>query len=100
MNQAKLIFVSGLVRIKPGALLRLGLYLRRAGYARVLEVEGVEAAGWAFASLPRKLSAIVGLGGGRASFGCVICFTGLPSYSTTNTLTSALARWACAIQSR
>lgn len=98
MNQAKLISVPGLVRIKPGALQRLGLYLRRAGYARVLvlasqglpepisaavrgglEVEGVEAAGWvevadnsfeaatgAFASLPRKLSAIVGLGGGKA----------------------------------
>jgi len=36
MNQGKLISVPGLVRIKPGALQRLGLYLRRAGHGRVL----------------------------------------------------------------
>ncbi len=98
MNQAKLISVPGLVRIKPGALQRLGLYLRRAGHGRVLVLasqglpaavtatvragftaEGIDAAGWlevadnsfeaattAFAALPAKLSAIVGLGGGKA----------------------------------
>lgn len=98
MNRAKLISVPGLVRIKPGALQRLGLYLRRAGYGRVLVLasqglpqaistsvqkgfaaEGIDAAGWlevadnsfeaataAFATLPAKLSAIVGLGGGKA----------------------------------
>lgn len=98
MNRAKLISVPGLVRIKPGALRRLGLYLRRAGHGRVLVLtsqglpqtvtadvrkgfadEGIDAAEWleaadnsfeaataAFASLPAKLSAIVGLGGGKA----------------------------------
>ncbi|HWR05137.1 MAG TPA: iron-containing alcohol dehydrogenase family protein [Humidesulfovibrio sp.] len=98
MNRARQISVPGLVRIKPGALGRLGLYLRRGGHARVLVLagqglpesviatakaglaaEGVEAAGWvevadnsfeiataAFAELPHKLTAIVGLGGGKA----------------------------------
>lgn len=98
MSQARQISVPGLVRIKPGALGRLGLYLRRGGHVRVLvlagqglpesvvataraglEAEGVQAAGWvevadnsfelataAFAALPRKLTAIVGLGGGKA----------------------------------
>lgn len=92
------ISVPGLVRIKRGALGRLGLYLRRAGHLRVLVVageglpesitgpvrrgledEGVEAVGWLiacdnsfeaataiFAAMPGKLTAIVGLGGGKA----------------------------------
>ena len=98
MNRATQIFVPGLVRIKPGALARLGMYLRRGEHRRVLvlagqglpqgviaaakaglQAEGVEAAGWvevednsfeaatkAFAQLPPKLTAIVGLGGGKA----------------------------------
>ncbi len=98
MNRATQIFVPGLVRIKPGALARLGVYLRRGEHRRVLvlagqglpqaitaaaqaglQAEGVEAAGWVevednsfeaatktFAQLPPKLTAIVGLGGGKA----------------------------------
>jgi len=94
----KTISVPALVRIKPGALERLGLYLRRCGRKRVLlltsqnlppsiaaailagfEAEGIEAAATsevednrfedaatAFAALPRKLDAVVGLGGGKA----------------------------------
>jgi len=65
MTRATLISVPGLVRIKPGALARLGVYLRRAGHLRVLILasqglpsqvlktaraglaeEGVEPAGW------------------------------------------------------
>lgn len=98
MSQPTQIVVPGLVRIKPGALARLGLYLRRAGHQRVLvlageglpesiiaplrkglEEQGVETAGWItaaensfesataiFAAMPKKLKAIVGLGGGKA----------------------------------
>jgi glycerol-1-phosphate dehydrogenase [NAD(P)+] len=98
VNRATLISVPGLVRIKPGALSRLGVYLRRGGHSRVLVLasqglpqavtsaargglaqEGVEAAAWTevadnafevavqtFADLPKKLGAIVGLGGGKA----------------------------------
>ncbi|WP_164562309.1 iron-containing alcohol dehydrogenase family protein [Nitratidesulfovibrio vulgaris] len=66
MNRATYISVPGLVRIKPGALARLGVYLRRGGYVRVAVLastglpqpvveavrggfaqEGVEAASWA-----------------------------------------------------
>lgn len=65
MTRATLISVPGLVRIKPGALQRLGLYLQRGGHGRVLvlasqglpaavlqavetslEAEQVEIAGW------------------------------------------------------
>lgn len=98
MIRAKQITVPELVRIKPGALARLGIYLRREGYLRVLVLssqglpepisttvrtslaqEGVALAGWvevadnsfegasrAFAELPPKVAAIVGLGGGKA----------------------------------
>ncbi len=98
MIRAKQITVPDLVRIKPGALDRLGIYLRRGGHMRVLvlcsqglpesisvtarnglEREGVEPADWvevadnsfedaakAFAQLPPKVAAIVGLGGGKA----------------------------------
>ncbi len=98
MNDATLISVPGLVRIKPGALARLGLYLKRGGHTRVLmmmsqglpasiietgrsglEREGIEVVDWkevsdnsfeeavtGFAQLPKKLDAIVGLGGGKA----------------------------------
>ncbi len=94
----KTISVPALVRIKPGALDRLGLYLRRGGRKRALvltsqglppsiaasilagfEAEGIEVAAMseaadnrfedaatAFAALPRKLDAVVGLGGGKA----------------------------------
>ncbi|EHJ48516.1 3-dehydroquinate synthase [Solidesulfovibrio carbinoliphilus subsp. oakridgensis] len=94
----KLISVPGLVRIKPGALDRLGLYLRRPGLLRVLVLastglpgplaamvrdglarEGVAVAGWsevadnrfedaaaAFGRMPKKIAAIVGIGGGKA----------------------------------
>lgn len=98
MSAEKLISVPGLVRIKPRALARLGLYLRREGHSRVvvlaslglpqdvaraarggMESEGVEAAAWTevadnsfedaarlFAALPGKVTAVVGLGGGKA----------------------------------
>jgi len=98
MNRVTQISVPGLVRIKAGALARLGLYLRRSGHTRVLvlatqglpqavleaarsglEAEDIDVAGWveitdnsfeaataAFATLPGKLAAIVGLGGGKA----------------------------------
>lgn len=94
----RMLSVPGLVRIKPGALARLGVYLRRAGHRRVLVLtsqglpadiretardgldrEGVVAADWsevtdnrfedaaaAFAGLPGKIAAVVGLGGGKA----------------------------------
>ncbi len=94
----KTISVPGLVRIKPGAMGRLGVYLRRAGLKRVLVLasmglppavteaaragfaaEGIEAAAWsevtdnrfedaaaAFAALPKKIAAVVGIGGGKA----------------------------------
>jgi glycerol-1-phosphate dehydrogenase [NAD(P)+] len=94
----KTISVPALVRIKPGALERLGLYLRRGGRKRVLlltsqglpatvttavrtgfAAEGIEIAAAseatdnrfedaaaAFTALPRKLDAVVGLGGGKA----------------------------------
>lgn len=98
MIQTTQIVVPGLVRMKPGALSRLGLYLRRGGFGRVLvlagqglpeplvqtvrqgmEAEGVETAAWievadnsfevataVFSALPAGVSAIVGLGGGKA----------------------------------
>ena len=94
----KTISVPGLVRIKPGAMARLGIYLRRAGLCRVVVLasqglpaavtaavrtgfaaEGIEIAAaseaadnrfedaaTAFAALPRKLDAVVGVGGGKA----------------------------------
>ncbi len=98
MNQVTQIAVPGLVRIKPGALARLGVYLRRGGHGRVLVLastglpepviatarqglaqQDVEAADWVevtdnsfehaaktFAALPPRISAVVGLGGGKA----------------------------------
>lgn len=97
MTHATLISVPGLVRIKPGALGRLGIYLRRGTHTRVLVLgsqglpapiektartalaeEGVEAL-WLeiadnsfeevtaiFADLPPGISAVVGVGGGKA----------------------------------
>lgn len=94
----KFISVPGLVRIKSGALDRLGLYLRRAGHLRVLVLvsqglpgalagtvreglvrEGIEVAALnevadnrfedaaaAFGGLPKRVAAVVGLGGGKA----------------------------------
>ncbi len=98
MNDATLVSVPGLVRIKPGALGRLGIYLRRGGHRRVvmmisqglpesiletarrgLEEEDIDVLDWqeigdnsfeeavnGFAGLPKKVHAIVGLGGGKA----------------------------------
>jgi len=94
----KTISVPGLVRIKPGALGRLGIYLRRGGRTRPLVLisqglppavmasvragflaEGIEIAAVnevadnrfedaaaAFAALPKKLDAVIGVGGGKA----------------------------------
>lgn len=94
----KTISVPGLVRIKPGAMARLGIYLRRAGLGRVVVLasqglpqavlasaraglagEGIEVvssseaadnrfedAAAAFAALPKKVAAVVGIGGGKA----------------------------------
>jgi len=98
MNEATLISIPGLVRIKPGAVARLGVYLRRADHVRVmvltskdlplavqkavrtgLEEEHIAVAAWVevtdnsfeeavlgFAGMPKKVQAIVGLGGGKA----------------------------------
>lgn len=87
-----------LVRVKDGALDRLGLYLQRAEYHRVVVIQSeglvsqlstrakqglqkysIEAAGWLeatdislesavrlFSHLPSRVTAIVGLGGGKA----------------------------------
>lgn len=98
MNRPSSITVPGLVRIKPGALGRLGLYLRRRGLERVvilashdlppavlgvvqtgLDREGIDVAAWLpiqsnafedisgiFADMPRGVSAVAGIGGGKA----------------------------------
>lgn len=101
MLDTRQIHVPRLVRIKPGALERLGIYLRREQYDSVLVLaspmkspasapitaaakaalaaERIEAGGWIevdgnsfegavsiFSALPRKLDAVVGLGGGKA----------------------------------
>lgn len=89
--------VPTLVRIKPGALARLGVYLSRAGYTRplvltsplpepvaalardALATSGVTAVDWVtvdgnrfedvvalFGALPKRVTAIVGIGGGKA----------------------------------
>ncbi len=96
MKNETQIRVPSLVRIKPGALARLGVYLKREGFAQVLvlasplpenisaiargslaaegitptwlEVDGnrFEDVVAIFAKLPKKVSAIVGIGGGKA----------------------------------
>ncbi|WP_027183685.1 iron-containing alcohol dehydrogenase family protein [Desulfovibrio inopinatus] len=98
MNDATYISVPGLVRIKAGALARLGIYLHRGGHHHVLvlasqglpesivktaqsglDQEHIDIVSWnditenafeeavtGFAQLPKKLDAIVGLGGGKA----------------------------------
>ena len=97
MNRETQIRVPSLVRIKAGALARLGIYLKRQEFERVLVLasplpgnvadcargamagQGVEAEDWVevdgnafetavslFAGLPKKVSAIVGIGGGKA----------------------------------
>lgn len=98
MNRSTLISIPSLVRIKPGALARLGIYLERAKHARivVLASEGLpetvrsvvhqslkehaidiadwkdiqdnrfEYAGVTFRDLPGRVSAVIGLGGGKA----------------------------------
>ena len=97
MNVPMQIRVPKLVRIKPGALPRLGLYLKREGQnpaivlasplpepiARAarssLSEEGIAVADWIvvednsfegatriFGALPKKVKAVVGIGGGKA----------------------------------
>ena len=98
MGRPTQIAIPTLVRVKDGALDRLGLYLKRGGHQRVavlvsaglvaplpgrvrasLETESIKAAAWIevenndlettarlFADLPKGVSAIVGVGGGKA----------------------------------
>lgn len=98
MSPVTRIAIPTLVRVKDGALNRLGLYLRRAGRVRVaavvseglpdaiveparasLDEHGIEAVSWSeargasmedavalFADFPKSVSAVVGLGGGKA----------------------------------
>lgn len=97
MQQATQIYVPSMVRIKPGALKRLGIYLQRESMAPALVLasplpdaiaqtareaiasENVPLVDWIvvdgnsfentvkiFASLPKKIKAIVGIGGGKA----------------------------------
>ena len=89
--------VPSLVRIKPGALDRIGIYLQRESFTRVLaltsplpdplaararaslDTHGIEARDWRvidgnsfedavamFARLPKKVDAVIGIGGGKA----------------------------------
>jgi glycerol-1-phosphate dehydrogenase [NAD(P)+] len=116
------ISIPTLVRVKPGALDRLGIYLRRdqrssaavlvshglisqipERIARSLEAEGVQASSWIdvadndlegaaklFANLPRGVSAIVGVGGGKAlDVAKYIGFLGrLPYYAVPTSLSN------------
>lgn len=98
MLRPTLITIPTLVRIKEGALDRLGTYLHRSGHRRVavlssqglsgtlteracrsIRTQGIDLAHWVdidshgiehaaecFASIPPHVSAIVGLGGGKA----------------------------------
>jgi glycerol-1-phosphate dehydrogenase [NAD(P)+] len=98
MTRPTQIAIPTLVRVKPAALERVGLYLRRAGHTRVVVLQSqglvaplperlarslreqaldtlatieiahhdLEGAAQLFAALPRGVSAIVGLGGGKA----------------------------------
>ncbi len=97
MRNPTQIRVPGLVRIKPGALARLGIYLGREAYGRVavltsplpepvenvwrqaVQAENIDVALWQivdgnsfegavslFATLPQNISAVVGIGGGKA----------------------------------
>ncbi len=92
------IAIPTLVRVKPGALDRLGIYLHRGGHRKVavlvskglveplpervrqgLKEQGIEPGAWVevadndlesaarlFADLPKGVSAVVGVGGGKA----------------------------------
>ncbi len=122
MNPITQISIPSLVRVKPGALDRLGLYLRRAERApvmlmvsqglvpdylrrvqRSLENHGIEcletvnvddasfeAATDLFTGLPRKVQAIVGLGGGKAlDVAKYVAFLArLPYYATPTSLSN------------
>lgn len=97
MTNLRQIHVPRLVRIKPGALARLGLYLQRGGHTPALVLAsplpasvtgkarqgfadaGVTVAAWMeidgnsfedavrlFASIPKGIAAVVGIGGGKA----------------------------------
>lgn len=97
MKTKSQINVPSLVRIKSGALERLGIYLQREGYAPVLVLASpvpepiaktarnsimenkIELADWivvdgnsfenavhVFSNLPKKIGAIIGIGGGKA----------------------------------
>jgi glycerol-1-phosphate dehydrogenase [NAD(P)+] len=116
------IAIPSLVRVKQGAINRLGLYLKRAGHLRALLLvsrglvpdyldrvhkslagNGIdcletleigdasyEAATGVFTRLPRKVSAIIGLGGGKALD--VAKYVGflarLPYYATPTSLSN------------
>lgn len=116
------ISIPTLVRVKPGAIDRLGIYLRRdhrnsaavfvsrglvspipERVGRGLEQENVEAAMWTevadndlegaaklFAKLPRGVSAIVGVGGGKAlDVAKYVGFLGrLPYYAVPTSLSN------------
>jgi glycerol-1-phosphate dehydrogenase [NAD(P)+] len=85
MGRPTQIVIPTVVRVKAGALDRLGIYLVRGGHriadriARSLKSQSVEAVTWVeivdndieftarlFADLPAKASAVVGVGGGKA----------------------------------
>src|SRR5690242_19888951 len=121
MQRPTQIAIPTLVRVKEGALDRLGVYLGRGGHRRVavllskgliaplpdrvsiaLEDEGIESAAWVevgsndiesaarlFADLP-KVSAIVGLGGGKAlDVAKYVSFLGrLPYYAVPTSLSN------------
>jgi glycerol-1-phosphate dehydrogenase [NAD(P)+] len=121
MQRPTHIAIPTLVRVKDGALDRLGVYLRRAGHQKVavllskgliaplpdrvsvaLKKEGVEPAAWVevvendiesaarlFAGLP-KVSAIIGVGGGKAlDVAKYIGFLGrLPYYAVPTSLSN------------
>lgn len=116
------IAIPSLVRVKPGAIDRLGLYLRRAGHARAILIvsaglvpdyldrvqkslagNGIdcpetvevceasfETATALFTRLPRKASAIIGLGGGKAlDVAKYVAFLArMPYYATPTSLSN------------
>lgn len=122
MHRATQISIPTLVRVKEGALDRLGIYLRRDERREVavlisqglqaplpervaagLKAEGVTAAAWIeiaendvesaarlYTELPRNVSAIVGIGGGKAlDVAKYVGFLGrLPYYSVPTSLSN------------
>jgi len=117
-----LIAIPTLVRVKPGALDRIGVYLRRGGHHRVavlvsqglvaplperlrtsLAGQSIEPAAWVevanndlesaarlFAEIPKGVTAVVGIGGGKAlDVAKYVGFLGrLPSYAIPTSLSN------------